>query len=80
MPQNTAIPVKHAHSDPATLGPETEDRHIAELSQTYAAIWNDWLPASGRKPAAAPSFERPNVTFDTRTGEGGVTLWIPLMQ
>lgn len=65
---------------PASYAVFPHNRHITELSQTYAAIWNDWLPASGRKPAAAPSFERPNPTFDTRSGEGGVTLWIPLLQ
>ena len=65
---------------PTTYAVFAHNRHIAELPQTFAAIWNDWLPASGRKPAAAPSLERPKATFDTRTGEGGVTLWIPLMQ
>lgn len=65
---------------PASYAVFPHDRHVAELPQTYTAIWNDWLPASGRKPAEAPSFERPNATFDTRTGEGGVTLWIPLVQ
>ena len=65
---------------PASYAVFPHNRHIAELPQTYAAIWNDWLPASGRKPAEAPSFERPNPTFDTRSGEGGVALWIPLMQ
>lgn len=65
---------------PASYVVFPHNRHIAELAQTYAAVWNDWLPASGRKPAEAPSFEKPNATFDPRTGEGGVTLWIPLMQ
>ncbi|HEV2268438.1 MAG TPA: AraC family transcriptional regulator [Steroidobacteraceae bacterium] len=85
-----AVEVSRFDTTPAGLGTLTvkpasyavfaHNRHITELPQTYTAIWNDWLPASGRKPAEAPSFERPNATFDTRTGEGGVTLWIPLMQ
>ena len=65
---------------PASYVVFPHNRHITELTQTYTAIWNDWLPASGRKPAEAPSFEKPNATFDTRTGEGGVTLWIPLLE
>ncbi len=52
--------------------------HVAELQQTYAAIWNERLPTSGKTPAALPSFERHNPTFDPRTGEGGVTIWIAL--
>lgn len=65
---------------PASYAVFAHNRHVSEVSQTYAAIWNDWLPASAHKPAEAPSLERPNVTFDPRTGEGGQTLWIPLAQ
>jgi AraC family transcriptional regulator len=65
---------------PASYAVFPHNRHVSELSQTYAAIWNDWFPASGHKPAEAPSLERPNVTFDPRSGEGGQTLWIPLAQ
>lgn len=42
--------------------------NVSELSQTYTAIWNDWFPESGRKPAEAPILERPNATFDPRAG------------
>jgi AraC family transcriptional regulator len=52
--------------------------HITTLHKTYIAIWNDWFPASGKIPAESPAFERHNPTFDTRTGNGGVTIWIPL--
>lgn len=65
---------------PASYVVFPHNRHVSELAQTYTAIWNDWLPANGRKPAEAPSLERPNGTFDSRTGEGGTTLWIPLAQ
>lgn len=63
---------------PATYAVFAHDDHITKLHQTYVTIWNDWFPASGKAPADAPSFERHNPTFDTRTGEGGVTIWIPL--
>ena len=67
-----------------TLGPSTylvfeHQAHVTELDQTYAAIWDEWLPSSGRKPADAPGLQRHNLTFDPRTGNGGVTIWIPVV-
>jgi AraC family transcriptional regulator len=64
---------------PATYAIFAHDGHIATLQQTYVAIWNAWFAESGRIPAEAPGFERHNSDFDTRTGEGGVTVWIPLV-
>lgn len=66
-----------------TLAPSTylvfeHQGHVTELDQTYAAIWDEWLPSSGRNPDNAPSFQRHNPTFDPRTGSGGVTIWIPI--
>jgi AraC family transcriptional regulator len=52
--------------------------HVATIYDTYAAIWNQALPATGRAAANAPIVERHNPAFDPRTGEGGLTLWIPL--
>lgn len=85
-----AVEVSRFNTAPAGLLPLTvkpasyavfpHSRHVSELARTYTAIWNDWLPASGRKPAEAPTLERFNATFDPRTGEGGVTLWIPLVE
>src|SRR5262249_26500109 len=66
-----------------TVAPQTyavfaHDDHVTRLRETYDAIWNVWFPQSGRTPVEAPSFERHNPTFDTRTGNGGVTIWIPI--
>lgn len=52
--------------------------HVSGLDDTYLAIWNDMLPALGRPVADAPVIERHNPEFDPHTGEGGVTIWIPL--
>ena len=52
--------------------------HITALRETYVAIWNQALPTLGRVAADAPLIERHNPSFDPRTGEGGVALWIPL--
>jgi AraC family transcriptional regulator len=67
----------------AALAPQTylvfeHKDHITKLDDTYAAIWNEWIPASGKTPAEAPGFQRHNPTFDPRTGNGGVTIWIPV--
>jgi AraC family transcriptional regulator len=67
----------------AALAPQTylvfaHDDHITKLDDTYAAIWNEWFPEHEKTPAEAPGFQRHNETFDPRTGNGGVTIWIPV--
>lgn len=52
--------------------------HVSGLTETYRTIWNQSLPALGRAVANAPILERHNPTFDPRTGEGDIKLWIPL--
>lgn len=52
--------------------------HISTLNQTYNAIWNEWLPSNSKTAADLPSLERHNPAFDPRTGNGGVTIWIPI--
>jgi AraC family transcriptional regulator len=53
--------------------------HVSTISETYRSIWNEAMPATGRVVADAPVIERHNPAFDPRTGEGGLTLWIPLV-
>jgi AraC family transcriptional regulator len=52
--------------------------HASRIFETYEAIWNHAM--EGRKVADAPVIERHNETFDPTTGEGGLTLWIPLAE
>jgi AraC family transcriptional regulator len=52
--------------------------HVSTIFDTYRSIWNEAMPAIGRAVADAPVIERHNPAFDPRTGEGGLTLWIPL--
>jgi AraC family transcriptional regulator len=54
------------------------DRHISEIAQTFAAIWNDWTPPDGRAIADGASIERHMETFDTRSGFGGVEIHVPI--
>jgi AraC family transcriptional regulator len=52
--------------------------HVSTIYETYRSIWNEAMATTGRVVADAPVIERHNSTFDPRTGEGGLTLWIPL--
>jgi AraC family transcriptional regulator len=52
--------------------------HVSTLFDTYAAIWNEALGEHGWVPAQAPVIERHSPSFDPQTGEGGLSLWIPL--
>lgn len=52
--------------------------HVSTIYETYRSIWNEAMPATGRAVADAPVIERHNPAFSPRTGEGGMTLWIPL--
>ncbi len=52
--------------------------HVSTLFDTYAAIWNEALQEHGWAPAQAPVIERHSPSFDPQTGEGGLSLWIPL--
>jgi AraC family transcriptional regulator len=54
--------------------------HVSKLGETYTAIWNRILPDLGKSQAEAPVIERHNETFDPRTGNGGLTIWIPLAE
>lgn len=53
-------------------------RHVSTIFETYSSIWNAAMPTTGRTVADAPVIERHNPAFDPATGEGGLTLWIPL--
>ena len=52
--------------------------HVSTVFDTYAAIWNEALPAGGWHPADAPAIERHHPAFDPDTGEGGLSLYVPL--
>jgi AraC family transcriptional regulator len=63
---------------PATYVVFAHDDHVTQIRETYKAIWNNWFPKSGKTPAEKPGLERHNDSFDPRTGNGGVTIWIPI--
>ncbi|MCL2428602.1 MAG: AraC family transcriptional regulator [Alphaproteobacteria bacterium] len=55
------------------------DGHITDIHAIMRAIFSDWLPTSGQQAAAAPVFERYGQAFNSRTGEGGFDIYIPLV-
>jgi len=52
--------------------------HVSKLGETYTAIWNRILPELGLSQADSAVLERHNESFNPNTGNGGVTIWIPL--
>ena len=53
--------------------------HVSALGGTYHSIWNNGLCGSGWTMADAPTLERHGPCFDTLTGEGGVSIWVPVI-
>ena len=54
--------------------------HVATIRSTYDAIWNRVLPESAWTTPEQPGLERHHPTFNPLTGEGGITIWIPVVK
>lgn len=52
--------------------------HTSEIPKTYAAIWDQWVPQSGKVVSDGPWLEKHLPTFNPRTGLGGIEIWIPV--
>ncbi len=63
---------------PQTYAVFTHTGHISAIGATCSAVWNQALPASGRKAVDAPWLERYGEDFDGGTGTGKVEIWIPV--
>jgi AraC family transcriptional regulator len=69
-----------ARSVPAqTYAVFTHSGHVFEIAKTYAAIWDQWVPQSGKVISDGPCLEKHLPTFNPRTGLGGIEIWIPVM-
>jgi AraC family transcriptional regulator len=57
--------------------------HVATLKHTMMAIWNRWLPTSGRV-LAHPDADSPDMIeyygedFDPESGSGSIEVWVPV--
>lgn len=56
----------------------THKGDIMEIRSVIRTIWGEWLPASGKEMADAPSLERYGSEFDPETGKGGFEIWLPI--
>ena len=58
----------------------THGGHVSEISRAWMDIFDGWLPQSGCKVAAAPSFECYGEAFDPKIAIGNVELWIAIKE
>lgn len=56
----------------------THQGHVSGIGNTWHHIYDSWLPAARLKPGNAPSFERMDERFDSRTGTGVIEIWVPV--
>jgi AraC family transcriptional regulator len=54
--------------------------HVAEVGQSFRALFEDWLPGSPWEPLPGPCFELYDDRFDPMTGQGGFSLWTPVQE
>lgn len=52
--------------------------HISTISGTFAAIWGQAVPESGHEVVDAPLLEVYGPEFDSKSGHGGLEVWIPI--
>ena len=52
--------------------------HVSNLSATFMAIFEDWLPASGYSMDEAVLIERYTEKFDGQTGRGEIEILLPV--
>lgn len=54
---------------------------VAGIRDTWASVWNRWLPQSGHEAVDSPLlFERYGDAFDPETAQGVVELWVPIKE
>ena len=52
--------------------------HISTVHASWQAIWDHALRGAGLQAADGPGFERYGKEFDSKTGNGGLEIWIPV--
>jgi len=71
-------PLTHLDLEPRTYAVFDHRGHVSTIFDTYAAIWNEVLPALARPVGDGHVLEFHNDAFDPDSGLGGLTIWIPL--
>lgn len=75
---NPMAGLSYFETEPGAYAVFGHNDHVSTIFDTYAAIWNEALPAMSRRVKNSPVLEFHNDEFDPDTGMGGLTLWIPL--
>lgn len=52
--------------------------HISAIASTWKAIWEQGLAGAGLRATDGPALEVYGERFDSRTGFGGLELWVPV--
>ena len=53
---------------------------LPTIGQTFAYIYNTWLPSANYQQAAAPYFERYGETFNPGDPASTISIYIPVAQ
>ncbi len=53
--------------------------HISEIRDVWKAIWNQGLVEHGLNVSEGPSFEKYGPEFDSKSGNGGFEIWLPVL-
>jgi AraC family transcriptional regulator len=52
---------------------------MPSFGKTIAAIWREWIPASGLKPTHAPDFERYDGRFQHDSPASEMDVYVPVV-
>lgn len=78
-PSRVPEPLTALYLPPQTYAVFWHADHVSLISQTFAAAFSDWLPASDYVAVAGACVEAYGVEFDPATGNGGCEVWIPVV-
>ncbi len=54
--------------------------HVSALPMIHQAIWQQWLPQSGKEPAYKPIVEVVKEDFNPMLGMGTIEIWVPIKE
>jgi AraC family transcriptional regulator len=68
----------HLRIPPQRYAVFSHQDHVSTIRRTWNTLYTQWLPESGHRVVDAPEIERYAEGFDSRTGLGGIEIWIPI--
>ena len=79
-PGDVASPLTVIEVPAAHYAVFTHRGHISGIRKTVGAIWQEWLPNSGRTYGESPDFELYDQRFDPTSDESEMEVWIPVLK